>query len=154
MGTLYENIKSLCDQKKIRPGRMCVETGISKGIMSDLKKGRKKSIQIETAQKIANYFDVPVDFLLNPDAENKDISFDNVDVDDPPALQLQHHQRSVDEIIAETEQKKESAPKHGNGLNMYDMSVLKWFHSLPEEKRQAILALGDAPAALREELDR
>lgn len=64
MGTLYESIKSLCDEKGIKPGKMCVETGISKGLITDLKMGRKKSIQVETAQKIADYFGVSVDRVL------------------------------------------------------------------------------------------
>ena len=65
MGTLYENIKLLCDERGIKPGRMCVETGVSKGLISDLKAGRKKTVQIGTATKIANYFNVPVESLLS-----------------------------------------------------------------------------------------
>lgn len=61
--------------------------------------------------------------------------------------------QSLDALIAGAQTKKEPVPTSGNGLNMYDVSVLRWFHSLPEEKRQAILALGDAPAELREDPD-
>ena len=69
MFTLYENIKSLCDQRGIKPGKMCVEAQISKGLITDLKMGRKKTVQAETAKKIADYFGVSVDYLLNgPDA--------------------------------------------------------------------------------------
>lgn len=69
MFTLYENIKSLCDQRGVKPGKMCVEAKISKGLITDLKMGRKKTVQAETAQKIADYFGVSVDYLLNgPDA--------------------------------------------------------------------------------------
>ena len=67
MGTLYENIKYLCDREGIKPGKMCVEAGVSKGLITDLKMGRKKSIRVETAIKIADYFDVPTDFLLQPE---------------------------------------------------------------------------------------
>lgn len=65
MGTLYENIKSLCDANNTKPGRMCAEIGISKGLISDLKAGRKKTIQIETAKKIADFFSIPVESLMN-----------------------------------------------------------------------------------------
>lgn len=65
MFTLYENIKSLCDQRGIKPGKMCVEAKISKGLITDLKMGRKKTVQAETAKKIADYFGVSVDYLLN-----------------------------------------------------------------------------------------
>ena len=69
MFTLYENIKSLCDQRGVMPGKMCVEAKISKGLITDLKMGRKKTVQAETAKKIADYFGVSVDYLLNgPDA--------------------------------------------------------------------------------------
>lgn len=149
MGTLYENIKALCDERGIRGGKMCVDLGLSKSMMTGLKKGQKKTIQIETAQKIADYFGVPVDDLLN--TENNELSFDNVDVDGLQEIQvITEQKRPLEEAIATAErQKKEPAPTNGNGQRMYDLRVLTWFHSLPEEKRQAILALGDAPAELR-----
>lgn len=69
MATLYENLKLLCDQRGIKPGKMCVDIGASKSLMTGLKAGRTKSINAETAQKIADYFGVSVDYLLNgPDS--------------------------------------------------------------------------------------
>lgn len=44
---------------------MCVDLGLSKSLMTDLKSGRKKGITAETAQKIADYFSVSVDRVLN-----------------------------------------------------------------------------------------
>ena len=64
MDDLYLNIQALCQQNGIRPGRLCDELGISRGLMTDLKMGRKKSISAETAQKIAGYFGVSVGYLL------------------------------------------------------------------------------------------
>lgn len=64
MGTLYENILSLCNQRNIRPGRLCDELGLSRGLMTDLKMGRKKGVNAETAQKIAGFFGVSVGYLL------------------------------------------------------------------------------------------
>lgn len=64
MGTLYERLDALCKQRGIKGGRMCVDLGISKSLMTDLKSGRKKTVNAETAQKIANYFGVTVGFLL------------------------------------------------------------------------------------------
>ena len=43
---------------------MCAEIGISKGILTDLKSGRKKSLYAETAYKIATYLGVSVGYLL------------------------------------------------------------------------------------------
>lgn len=71
MGTLYENIKSLCDQSGIKPGKMCVEANVSKGLITDLKMGRKKTVQVETAQKIADYFGVSVDRVLGTEEKEK-----------------------------------------------------------------------------------
>ena len=71
MGTLYQNIKSLCDERKIKGGRMCVDLGLSKSTMTDLKSGRRKGISIETAQKIADYFNVSIDRVLGSEQKEK-----------------------------------------------------------------------------------
>ena len=64
MANLYETIQNLCQQKDIRPGRMCDDLHISRGLMTDLKMGRKKTVSADTAQKIAAYFGVSVGYLL------------------------------------------------------------------------------------------
>ena len=71
MWTLYESILSLCKEHRIKGGRMCVDLGLSKSLMTDLKSGRKKGITAETAQKIADYFSVSVDRVLNGPETNK-----------------------------------------------------------------------------------
>lgn len=79
MGNLYETIHSLCQSRGIRPGRLCDEIGVSRGLMTDLKMGRKKSLSAQTAQKIASYLGVSVAHLLGkaePDVlEEADIAF-------------------------------------------------------------------------------
>ncbi len=80
MYNLYETISSLCEEKGIKPGRMCNELGISRGAITDLKAGRKQSLSAETLSKIATYFGVSVDYLLGsaqkeePQAEQIDLS--------------------------------------------------------------------------------
>lgn len=69
MCTLYESIKSLCDAKGIKGGKMCVDLKISKSTMTDLKTGRRSGISLETAQKIADYFGVSVDRVLGTDTK-------------------------------------------------------------------------------------
>ena len=64
MGRLYETIQQLCNSRNIRPGRLCAELGLSRGLMTDLKMDRKKSVSAETAQKIATFFGVSVAYLL------------------------------------------------------------------------------------------
>lgn len=78
MSSLYENIQQLCQEKGIRPGRLCDELGLSRGLMTDLKMGRKKGVSAETAQKIAGFFGVSVGQLLGQEAPG-DI-LDQVDV--------------------------------------------------------------------------
>ena len=75
MANLYETIQSLCQAKGIRPGRMCSELGLSRGLMTDLKMGRKKTLNADTAQKIAAYLGTTVGVLLG----SEDI-LDQVDV--------------------------------------------------------------------------
>lgn len=65
MGELYSRIASLCESRGITAYRMCKDIGIQGSIVSDLKTGRKKTINIETANKIATYFDITVDELIN-----------------------------------------------------------------------------------------
>ena len=79
MHNLYEVIENLCQQKGIRPGQMCNELGLSRGLITDLKMGRKKSVSAQTAQKIAAYFGVSVGYLLGESQESVDI-LDQVDV--------------------------------------------------------------------------
>ena len=70
MGNLYENIQSLCQSQGIRPGRLCDELGIRRGLMPDLKMGRKKGVSAQTAQKIAAYFGVSVGYLLGEEGSD------------------------------------------------------------------------------------
>ena len=77
MENLYERITQICEQQGIRPGRMCNELGLSRGLMTDLKMGRKKTVSAQTAQKIAGYLGVTVGNLLGE--EGQDL-LDQVDV--------------------------------------------------------------------------
>lgn len=69
MGTLYNNIMALCDQRGIKGGKLCADIGISKGLLTDLKMGRRTGVSAVTAQKIASYFDVSVGYLLGEENE-------------------------------------------------------------------------------------
>ena len=85
MANLYESILALCQRDGIRPGRLCDELGISRGLMTDLKMGRKKGVNAETAQKIASFFGVSVGYLLGIEGSEAvkaihSVNLDQVDV--------------------------------------------------------------------------
>ena len=61
---MYDRIHTLCTQHNITPCKLCSELGISRGIITDLKAGRKKDLAATTAYKIAKYFGVSVGYLL------------------------------------------------------------------------------------------
>lgn len=71
MSNLYESILSLCNDRGIKGGKMCVDLGLSKSTMTDLKSGRRSGISTETAQKIANYFGVSVERVLGTEQQKK-----------------------------------------------------------------------------------
>ena len=49
-------IDNLLKSKGITGAKMCADLGMSKSFMTELRKGRAKSVKAETAQKIADYF--------------------------------------------------------------------------------------------------
>lgn len=65
MGTLYENINVLCLKKNVTGSKMCTDIGISRNFMTELKYGRKADASGETIKKIADYFGVSADEVLN-----------------------------------------------------------------------------------------
>ena len=71
MGTLYENIIELCEERGIKGGKMCTDIGMSKGILTDLKMGRQAGISAANAQKIASYFGVSVGYLLGEEEKEE-----------------------------------------------------------------------------------
>lgn len=48
-------------------------------------------------------------------------------------------------LKGKTDTKEKPAGESTDGLSDYDARLLDWFHSLPPEKRQAILEIGDGP---------
>lgn len=73
MSDLYKTILSLCQSRNINITQMCKESGASRASLTDLKMGRKQSLSAETLTKIANYFGVSVDYLLNGEKEKSPV---------------------------------------------------------------------------------
>ena len=70
MADMYKKIDKLLTQAGISGAKMSADLGMSRSFMTELRKGRAKSVKIETAQKIADYFGVPLAELLDGETEN------------------------------------------------------------------------------------
>lgn len=64
MNDLYENVAGLCREKCMSVSALCELAGVSPGILSDLKNGRKKSISSDTLAKLAEALNTSADNLL------------------------------------------------------------------------------------------
>lgn len=95
MSDLYSNIHALCKKEGIKDGTLCANIGIRRSFLSELKAGRTKSLSAEVLSKIAAYFNVSVDYLLN--GEQKE---------NPP----QQPQSEVDAAVERIRKKLESMP--------------------------------------------
>ena len=80
MCNLYERIKEACMQKGISVSAMCLELGMSKSVMSDLKSGRKKTLSSDTLGRIARHLGVTADHLLGQEQETASDILDEIDV--------------------------------------------------------------------------
>ena len=75
MYDLYKTIQELCKSQKLTVSKMCLDLGMSKSTMSDLKYGRKKTLSSSTLAKIADYLGVSVDFLLGKKSRGDELKF-------------------------------------------------------------------------------
>lgn len=67
---MYKNFEHLLQQYKVTPYKVAKEAKVSQTALSNWKKGKHQP-SYETLSKIANYFDVTVDYLMNgEDSEN------------------------------------------------------------------------------------
>ncbi len=72
--TLYERLEFLCKYTNRTPADVCRAIGASKSLFTDLKTGRKSSVSLETAVKLADYFQISLDFLagrLDPEIRSR-----------------------------------------------------------------------------------
>lgn len=71
MSDVYKTIDTLLKEHGISGAKMSSDLGMSRSFMTELRKGRAKSIKAETAQKIADYFGVTVGYLLGTEDTKK-----------------------------------------------------------------------------------
>ena len=84
---MYEIFEKLMKEHNVTAYKVSKETGIATSTLSDWKKGRSTPKQ-DKLQKIADYFNVTIDYLLtgkNPDKKERDYSLtikEQTDIDD------------------------------------------------------------------------
>ena len=62
--TIGERIDGLLRERGIAGSRMSADLGMSRSFMTELRKGRAKGVNAETAARIADYLGVSTDYLL------------------------------------------------------------------------------------------
>lgn len=60
---LYEKFEKLLNEKKVTTYRVSQDTGIPTSTFSDWKNGRYEP-KVDKIMKLANYFDVPIEYFL------------------------------------------------------------------------------------------
>lgn len=63
MDFMYDLIEELCYKKGINVTTLCKECAIPRSTLTDYKKGRVKSLSLNTLTKIADYFEVELSYL-------------------------------------------------------------------------------------------
>ena len=63
MASMIEIIDQLCEQNGIKGSKLCDDLGISRSTLTELRKGRAKTLSLKKTQMIADYFGVSVEYL-------------------------------------------------------------------------------------------
>lgn len=69
--TTYDRIKALCQRKGISVSAFALELGFSKSTFSWIKNFPERKISTSTAQRIADYFNVSVDYIINGETKER-----------------------------------------------------------------------------------
>lgn len=64
MSDMYNKIEKLCQERNIKVGTLAKAINVRNGIFTELKSGRTKKLSTTTLEKVAQYFDVPIDYFL------------------------------------------------------------------------------------------
>ena len=126
---IYDSVKVQIDKHFRSNVVFCLAMGFEDrpSWVSDLKRGRNLPSPEEAARMCVLLQTTPEEILV----EEADIEL----------------VRSLIERERENGIKKER-PADGEALTPKDKALLTWFHSLPQEKREALLNLGGAPKGL------
>lgn len=76
LSKLYERIVDLCNKEGINLTEMCRRSGVPRGNLTDLYKGRQDGLSLKNMMKIANYFNVSVEYLETGEIEKAPVHKD------------------------------------------------------------------------------
>ena len=102
MNDMYKRIEHLCKEKGVNMTAMCREAGIPRSNLSDLKYGRTAALATVNLNRVANYFDVSMDFLLGTAEQTKKPTDQKVSglTDAGYELLTPEHRQMIDSMIA------------------------------------------------------
>jgi transcriptional regulator with XRE-family HTH domain len=72
VSVLYDTVARLCAERGYSVSGLCRKANVSPGILSDLKTGRKKSVNVKTAAKLAAALGVSADVLSGAEQSDED----------------------------------------------------------------------------------
>lgn len=115
MSDLYRKIEDLCKKRGVNVTQMCKESGASRASITDLKMGRKQALSSMTLSKIANYFNVSVDYLIGTEQKEKSpskIGEGKHHIPDEETLKLLELLESRDDIRYLAAASQRATPEH------------------------------------------
>ena len=115
MSDLYRKIEDLCKKRGVNVTQMCKESGASRASITDLKMGRKQALSSMTLSKIANYFNVSVDYLIGTEQKEKSpskIGEGKHHIPDKETLKLLELLESRDDIRYLAAASQRATPEH------------------------------------------
>ncbi len=121
--SFYDNYIALCNRVRKTPSAVALEIGLSKPAVNRWKKGGVPTDA--TVAKVANYFHVPVEALVNgsPNLENRGISF-----------------MLEDELANPSDIKKEPTVDDDE-LSESHKALIEFAKTVPEDKAEMILRI-------------
>lgn len=92
----YDVFEKLCTEKGVKPGRAADEMGISRATVTNWKKNGY-SPRRDILKKIAQYFGVSVDLLLDQSEQKESPDLEKTEADDDDFVVLARHMQKIPE---------------------------------------------------------
>lgn len=92
----YDVFEKLCTEKGVKPGRAADEMGISRATVTNWKKNGY-SPRRDILKKIAQYFGVSVDLLLDQSEQKENPDLQKTEADDDDFVVLARHMQKIPE---------------------------------------------------------